>query len=421
MPHHLHRPLKTFPLERRYYYQDGSTTRLIQTDPLQVERTPTATGMRSQQAPWSLDTWSSHIHWPLTLDAWTLEDAARDPQTGLPILPDTWTTLPFELAYGAFAFASPYGHLFSLPDSRRYLSPHPILLPHSSPAPRHDDTTNMLRAVLGDTFYCYRCMHRHRPDSASLHHCQTSTPTGRDQPAGQPKTEYFSAQTHYLDDRVQWYTHHHRLSHEMDTAWKELTTWLTTQTLDMTVPLITPAELAAAGGLHTYHLRVQDWHQTIRAEYLRRDETITDRCQALESVLPTPSPIGPPCRTKFLAPPISACLTPQTLGEITRIQTALAPFPSTITYGTGGLTLTFTRPRDTKTTPRTRPNDLVFWHALQEAFAIRISSVTCHMQTNLRSLNTVDVLGLDPHFWCRVAFTPQKLLFSTHTLHYSAT
>ena len=124
-------PPTTPLLHRLYYYQDGSTTRLIQTDPLDIERQPTDTTLRCKKSHWSLATWMSRISWPLTFDAWTLQDAPWDPITGLPTLPDTWTTIPFEHGYSApaSAFASPYGHLFAC--RRRDGSTLPFLLPHT--------------------------------------------------------------------------------------------------------------------------------------------------------------------------------------------------------------------------------------------------------------------------------------------------
>ena len=113
------RPPKTPPLHRLYYYQDQSTTRLLNSHPLEIDRQPKDKNLRWKTSHWSLDTWMSRINWTLTLDAWTLQDAPWDPITGLPTLPATWTTLPFSHGHSPLAFASPYGHLLYFDRARR--------------------------------------------------------------------------------------------------------------------------------------------------------------------------------------------------------------------------------------------------------------------------------------------------------------
>lgn len=391
-------------------------TRILQHDPLVIERGPKDASLHWTRAHWSQATWMSRVNWPLTLDSWVLQDAPWDPHTGLPTLPDTWATVPLSHGYSTieFAFASPFGHLFACRTTGTTVRV--FLLPHPSPAPTHDDTANILKAGLGHAFFCYRCMRRHRPDSAALRTCQLSTPTRLEEPAGTPRVESFHDSTRALEDRVRWYRQKGQLTPEQDTAWTDFSAWVASQALDMTVPVILHTELASVGGLHAYHLRLQTWHDQIQDEYVRRTDALALRREALERLLTPPHPVGPPCCTRLLTPPIFDGLTEGTRRELARVQEALPHLSSTLSYDSSHLTLRFVRPRRSSDPGTPTGESVNLWHILREAFGIFISSVICRSRSSERWLTSVDAIGLDPRFWNMVRFTKSELVFSTQTV-----
>lgn len=413
---HYARPT-TFPLHRTYYYLDWSPATLTQLTPYLVAGQP-----RESKLHWHTDAmWSQRIHWPLTRDAWDLEDALHAVTDGGPALPEGWHTFPHPSSPLPL-YQSPIGHVFQLRktyDPRAHdswsFTPFPCWVPPPYPVQRDD--ANIIAAQLHHPFFCYLCSTTHPIDNRTARRCRAVVMASFSQEPGTTTTDSFTNLTRYLFDRVDWVSQHTPLTSDQLAAFIAFDTGVKDHRVEHAVPPLPLQVFTTPGGLQVYHQHIHTLRDEYKARYLLCQTRVEALADHLARLIPPGVPVGPPiART----PDSSHGLSQETSQEVDRIRAILSDHRCTIRYDHSALILEFTKPRRRRadSTPRANRSHTnaigYFWTLLTTRFKASFRSLLGDHTRCL--LHSVDSLGLDPAFWKRVSFTATQLTFRSQPI-----
>jgi len=258
--------------------------------------------------------------------------------------------------------------------------------PAGTPGTR-SSSSNALAALLGATFLCSQCQHRHRPGSGPAMTCQQAFASSQ----LDPLTLTWTPKTHQLryQARYRWRTHNSQWPEANDAPYQELTTALSSCTVRLAFGTATVEELALSDGGAQLSKRHTRWLTEAQAQIAAAQQKAARIAGQLDRLLTVPHPAGPPQAMALPEPPHYR-LTPATRAELTRVAGRFNPPGNSGIVG-DHLIVQVARRDETR--------DHI-------ASALRLLNTALDAQTSYSQLYRdqertviIDALGLDPAFW----------------------